>query len=48
MVETVSSLFALSDANAQLVERVAGSIVSVNIGSRWHAWGQTRHDADNA
>ena len=34
MVETVSSLVALSDATAQLVERAAGSIVSVNSGGR--------------
>jgi hypothetical protein len=39
MVETVSSLVALSDATAQLVERAAGSIVSVNSGSRWHSSG---------
>jgi S1-C subfamily serine protease len=39
MVETVSSLVALSDAAAQLVERAAGSIVSVNSGGRWHSSG---------
>ena len=39
MVETVSSLIALSDATAQLVENAAGSIVSVNSGSRWHSSG---------
>jgi S1-C subfamily serine protease len=39
MVETVSSLIALSDVTAQLVERAAGSIVSVNSGSRWHSSG---------
>jgi hypothetical protein len=33
MVETVSSLVTLSDATAQLVERTAGSIVSVRGGS---------------
>jgi hypothetical protein len=35
MVETVSSLVALSDAAAQLVERAAGSIVSVRGSSKW-------------
>ncbi len=39
MVETVSSLVALSDATAQLVERTAGSIVSVRGGGRWHSSG---------
>jgi S1-C subfamily serine protease len=39
MVETVSSLVALSDATAQLVERVAGSIVSVRGGGRRHSSG---------
>ena len=39
MVETVNSLVALSDATAQLVERAAGSIVSVNSGSRWSSSG---------
>jgi hypothetical protein len=32
---TVSSLLVLSDATAQLVERAAGRIVSVNSGGRW-------------
>jgi S1-C subfamily serine protease len=39
MVETVGSLVALSDATAQLVERAAGSIVSVRGGGRWHTSG---------
>jgi S1-C subfamily serine protease len=39
MVETASSLVALSDASAQLVERAAGSVVSVRGGGRWHASG---------
>jgi hypothetical protein len=39
MVETVSSLLVLSDATAELVERAAGSIVSVNSGGRWHSSG---------
>jgi S1-C subfamily serine protease len=39
MVETVSSLVALSDATAQLVEHAAGSIVSVRGGGRWHSSG---------
>jgi S1-C subfamily serine protease len=39
MVETVSSLVALSDATAQLVERAAVSIVSVRGGGRWHLSG---------
>ena len=39
MVETVSSLVALSDATAQLVERAAASIVSVRGGGRWHSSG---------
>ena len=39
MVETVSSLVALSDAAAQLVERAAGSIGSVTSGGRWHSGG---------
>ena len=39
MVETVSSLLVLSDATAQLVERAAGSIVSVNSGGRRHSSG---------
>ena len=39
MVEAVSSLVALSDATAQLVERAAGSIVSVHGGGRWHSSG---------
>ena len=39
MVETVSSLVALSDAAAKLVERATGSIVSVNSGGRWHSSG---------
>jgi hypothetical protein len=34
MVETVSSLVALSDATAQLVKHAAGSIVSVRGGGR--------------
>ena len=39
MVETVGSLVALSDATAQLVERAAGSIVSVRGGGRWQTSG---------
>ena len=39
MVETVSSLVALSDATAQLVERAAISIVSVRGGGRWRSSG---------
>ena len=39
MAETVSSLVALSDATAQLVDRTAGSIVSVRGGSRWYSSG---------
>ena len=39
MVETVSSLVALSDATAQLVERASASIVSVRGGGRWHSSG---------
>jgi S1-C subfamily serine protease len=39
MVEMVSSLIELSDATAQLVERTAGSVVSVNSGSRWQSSG---------
>jgi S1-C subfamily serine protease len=39
MVETVGSLVALSDATAQLVERAAGSIVSIRGGGRWHTSG---------
>jgi S1-C subfamily serine protease len=39
MVETVSSLVALSDATSQLVERAATSIVSVRCGGRWHSSG---------
>ena len=39
MAETVSSLAALSDATAQLVERTASSIVSVRGRSRWHSSG---------
>ena len=39
MVETVSSLVALSDATAQLVERAAVSIVSVRGGGRSHLSG---------
>ena len=39
MVATGSSLVTLSDAIAQLVERAAGSIVSVHGGGRWHSSG---------
>ena len=39
MVETVGSLVALPDATAQLVERAAGSIVSVRGGGRWQTSG---------
>jgi S1-C subfamily serine protease len=39
MVEAFSSLVALSDATAQLVERAAVSIVSVRGGGRWHLSG---------
>jgi S1-C subfamily serine protease len=39
MVEMVSALVALSDASAQLVERAAGSVVSVRGGGRWHTSG---------
>ena len=39
MVETVSSLVALSDATVQLVERASASIVSVRGGGRWHSSG---------
>jgi S1-C subfamily serine protease len=39
MVETASSIIALSDATAQLVQHAAGSVVSVNSGSRWQTSG---------
>jgi S1-C subfamily serine protease len=39
MAEALSSIIAVSDATAQLVERAAGSIVSVRGGGRWHSSG---------
>src|SRR4030095_10563040 len=39
MAEPTNSLVAFSDAAAQLVERIASSIIAVHGGGRWHSSG---------